>query len=109
MVELLTVHVRSARELHANFILEFRGSVRGMKGTEWKKFPLAEAEPPWPAVHPVATNVEVRTKVAAADVLGVEERHIACEKMCVTSRDIFASYFSVCFLLAFSGSKMIKT
>ena len=41
---------------------------------------LAEAEPPWPAVHPVATNVEVRTKVAAADVLGVEERHIACEK-----------------------------
>ena len=70
---------------------------------------LAEAEPPWPAVHPVATNVEVRTKVAAADVLGVEERHIACEKMCVTSRDIFASYFSVCFLLAFSGSKMIKT
>ena len=65
---------------------------------------LAEAKPPGPAAHPVTTYVEVGAEVAAADILGIKERHRVRDLI----GDISCLFFSFSFCFPVSTRPGLK-
>lgn len=57
---------------------------------------LSKAEPPRAAVHAVAAGRDVGAKVAAADTLGVEERHDCLRRRCDLLQFVYSQHSVAC-------------